>query len=429
MEDEFKIIKKITGEEYVLTGSQDRDFVISWIDIQDELIYSIAESLTSISVSYSMDMCPQISIQLFDPEFRMLKSNYFNIGQNILFKSSTPSIYKKLNFFMDSPVAPTGQLSDHPSDLAFIVDKSKESTKYIGWVTQVYEVASVSVAPGSGASPSITIEARTAAIQQMKRDKEPSSVKGEGHVYVSQAAAKYQLKSFVQKTSKSKQISKGGTDKQADSLWDVLNNLASSAKFSLFEANGTLFFASSQYIYGIWGPEHVQNARVFNPKTNMFDSKPMNFWYVNWPAVPLDWVPTAQKEIFFDSYNATLPGVLPGSPRWLFDADAGNIYTEIKYPQALIPLSMPTFRRSDNDIYQVEGSLSLDRTNGIFLRPGMTIYVDGIPTFNDYYLITDVSYSHMSTDPVQITFKKPEREAKYITQIPVGPIASTNVVL
>ena len=208
MEDEFKIIKKITGEEYVLTGSQDRDFVISWIDIQDELIYSIAESLTSISVSYSMDMCPQISIQLFDPEFRMLKSNYFNIGQNILFKSSTPSIYKKFNFFMDSPVAPTGQLSDHPSDLAFILDESKESTKYVGWVTQVYEVASVSVAPGSGASPSITIEARTAAIQQMKRDKEPSSVKGEGHVYVSQAAAKYELKSFVQKTSKSKQISK-----------------------------------------------------------------------------------------------------------------------------------------------------------------------------------------------------------------------------
>jgi hypothetical protein len=428
MAAEFKIVERQTGKEYELSGSQDRDFVISWIDIQDELIYSIAESLTSISVSYSMDMCPQISIQLFDPEFRMLKSNYFNIGQNILFKSSTPAIYE--HFGTKAPSSPTGQLSDHPSDLAFIVDKiGKEKTKYIGWVTQVYEVASVSIAPGSGASPSITIEARTAAIQQMKRDKEPSSVKGEGHVYVSQAAAKYDLKSFVQQTSKSKQISKGGTDKQADSLWDVLNSLASSAKFSLFEANGVLFFASNQYIYGLWGPEHVQNAEVFNPTTNGFDYKPMNFWYVNWPAIPLDWVPTAQKEIFFDSYNATLPGVLPGSPRWLFDDDTGNVYTEIKYPQALIPLSMPTFRRSDNDIYQVEGSLSLDRTNGIFLRPGMTIYVDGIPTFNDYYLITDVSYSHMSTDPVQITFKKPEREAKYITQIPVGPIAGTNVVL
>lgn len=428
MAAEFKIVERQTGKEYELSGSQDQDFVISWINIDDELTFPIAESLVSISVSYSMDMCPQISLQLFDPEFRMLKSNYFNIGQNILFKSSTPAIYE--HFGTKAPVGPTGQLSDHPSDLAFIVDKiGKEKTKYIGWVTQVYEVASVSVAPGSGASPSITIEARTAAIQQMKRDKKPSSIKGEGHVYVSQAAGKYNLKSFVQKTSKSKQISKGGTDKQADSLWDVLSNLASSAKFSLFEANGVLFFASSQYIYGLWGPEHVQNAQVFNPKTNMFNSKPMNFWYVNWPAIPLDWVPTAQKEIFFDSYNATLPGTLPGSPRWLFDADAGNVYTEIKYPQALIPLSMPTFRRSDNDIYEVEGSLSLDRTNGIFLRPGMTIYVDGIPTFNDYYLITDVSYPHMSTDPVQITFRKPEREAKYITQIPVGPRADTNVVL
>lgn len=119
-----------------------------------------------------MDLCPQITLQLFDPEFRMLKSNYFNIGQNILFKSSTPEIYE--NFGPDVPVGPTGQMSDHPSGPTFALDKvGKEKTKYIGWVTQVYEVASVSVAPGSGASPSITVEARTKAIQQMKRDKSP----------------------------------------------------------------------------------------------------------------------------------------------------------------------------------------------------------------------------------------------------------------
>ena len=144
----------------------------------------------------------------------------------------------------------------------------------------LFRSASVSVSPGEGASPSITVEARTKAIQQMKRDKTPSTVKGEGHVYVSQAAGKYNLESFVQKTSKSKQISKGGTDKQADSLWDVLNGLASSAKFSLFEENGVLFFASNQYIFGLWGPEYVTNALVFNPKKNVFDTKAMNFWYV-----------------------------------------------------------------------------------------------------------------------------------------------------
>lgn len=428
MAAEFKIVEKQTKKEYELSGSQDQDFVISWIDISDELAFPIAESLISISVSYSMDLCPQITLQLFDPEFRMLKSNYFNIGQNILFKSSTPEIYE--NFGPDVPVGPTGQMSDHPSGPTFALDKvGKEKTKYIGWVTQVYEVASVSVAPGSGASPSITVEARTKAIQQMKRDKKPSSIKGEGHVYVSQAAGEYNLKSFVQKTSKSKQISKGGTDKQADSLWDVLSNLASSAKFSLFEANGILFFASSQYIYGLWGPEHNPSADIFNPKTNVFDMKAMNYWYVHWPAIPQGWYPTQKKIDFYESYNATIPGALPGSPRWLFDDDTGDIFSAVKYPEALIPLSMPTFRRSDNDIYEVEGSLTLDRTNGIFLRPGMTIYVDGIPTFNDYYLITEVSYPHMSTDPVQITFRKPEREAKYITQIPVGEAANTNVLL
>ena len=54
------------------------------------------------------------------------------------------------------------------------------------------------------------------------------------------------------------------------------------------------------------------------------------------------------------------------------------------------------------------------------LRPGMTIYVDGVPTFEDFYLITDVSFDHMSTTPVQISFRKPEREDKNIVDIPLG---------
>ena len=413
-------VEYLTTNEYAsITGQQDRDFIIEWIDINSETPISIRDSLISIDVSYSMDMCPQISIQLFDPEFRMLRSNYFNIGQSIIYKSSTPAIYE--NFGDTPPDNPSGKSQDHPFDMSFL-----DGGPSIGWITQIYEIASVSVSPGAGSAPSITIEARTAAVQQMKRDKEPGSVKGEGHTYVSQAAQKYNLISFVQQTSKSKQINKGGTDKQADSLWTVLNTLAGAAKFSLFEANGTLFFASNQYIFGLWGPEHISNASVFNPETNVFGSKSMNFWYVNWPILPEGWYPTENSADFRDSYQSILPGTLPGSPIWRFRG--GSVYANVKNPRALIPLTMPTFRRSDNDIYQVEGSLSLDRSNGIFLRPGMTIYVDGIPTFNDYYLITDVSYSHMSTDPVQITFRKPEREAKYITQIPIGPIAGTNVL-
>ena len=415
-----KIIEYLTTDEYAsITGAQDRDFIIEWIDINTETPILIRDSLMSIDVSYSMDMCPQISIQLFDPEFRMLRSNYFNIGQSIIYKSSTPAQYT--NFGDKPPVNPSGKSQDHPFDMS-----SLDGSPSIGWISQIYEIASVSVSPGSGSAPSIIIEARTAAVQQMKRDKEPSSVKGDGHTYVSQAAQKYDLISFVQQTSKSKQINKGGTDKQADSLWTVLNNLAGDAKFSLFEANGTLFFASNQYIFGLWGPEHIANAFVFNPETNYFDLKSMNFWYVNWPIIPEGWYPTQSSADFRESYQSILPGTLPGSPIWKFGR-GGDVYTNVKNPRALIPLAMPTFRRSDNDIYQVEGTISLDRSNGIFLRPGMTIYVDGIPTFNDYYLITDVSYSHMSTDPVQITFRKPEREAKYIVQIPIGPVASTNV--
>jgi hypothetical protein len=71
--------------------------------------------------------------------------------------------------------------------------------------------------------------------------------------------------------------------------------------------------------------------------------------------------------------------------------------------------------------------MSLDRHNAMVLRPGMTIYVDGVPTFEDFYLITEVSFEHMSTNPVQISFKKPEREDKNIVDIPLGFINSGGV--
>jgi hypothetical protein len=122
----------------------------------------------------------------------------------------------------------------------------------------------------------------------------------------------------------------------------------------------------------------------------------MNSWYVGYPYSGIEGRPNQEKVLITGLAN------------------------DSKLSRVLVPLQCPTFRRSDSDIYQVEGSLSLDRHNAMVLRPGMTIYVDGVPTFEDFYIITDVSFDHMSTTPVQISFRKPEREDKDIVDIPLG---------
>ena len=203
--------------------------------------------------------------------------------------------------------------------------------------------------------------------------------------------------SAAEKPSKGKvKINKASNDKRADSTWNVLETLASEAKFSLFESDGVLFFASMRHLFGLWGPEQM-NAFVADEKTNSLVLRKMNSWYVKWPSI--------------GRFSIGGQDVV----------EVGGVENRLSFAILLTPLQMPTFRRSDSDVYQVEGSMSLDRHNAMVLRPGMTIYVAGVPTFEDFYIITDVSFEHMSTNPVQVSFRKPEREDKYITDIPIGP--------
>ena len=91
---------------------------------------------------------------------------------------------------------------------------------------------------------------------------------------------------------------------------------------------------------------------------------------------------------------------------------------------------MPSVSKSDNDPFEVTGSMVVDRLNGTSLRPGMTIQLSGIPMFGPYtnssgqaisndsglYLITSVDYDHLGTDPVKVGFRSPERRKQYVQQ-------------
>lgn len=358
-----------------LSSYDDPNFLLGIVELSSDGVINFSRAIQSVSVSYSMELCPQITVQLFDVNMKMLENNYFNVGRQFIYKSSQRQI-----------INPQG-----PTDAAAI----NLGASGLSYTILSFELAAVSVSPGTGSSPSIALELRSRSVMQMKRDRKPGSITGKGHVFVQQAARAYGISSYTETTQKDKKINKASTDKRADSLWDVLSSLASEAKFSIFEIDGVLVFASMRDLYGRWGPEQFVGL-VYDEKTNKRDFRLMNSWYVGYPYSGIEGRPNQEKVLITGLAN------------------------DSKLSRVLVPLQCPTFRRSDSDIYQVEGSLSLDRHNAMVLRPGMTIYVDGVPTFEDFYLITDVSFDHMSTTPVQISFRKPEREDKNIVDIPIG---------
>lgn len=367
-------------EATFIKSTDDPNFLLGIVELSSEQGINISRAIQSVSVSFSMDFCPQITVQLFDVNMKMLENNYFNVGREFVYKSSQRNVIKAGNS-NSTPQHNTAAPNLDESGLSFTV--------------LMFELTSVSVSPGQGSSPSITLELRSRSVMQMKRDRKPGSITGKGHVFVQQAARAYGISSYTETTQKDKKINKASTDKRADSLWDVLSSLASEAKFSIFEIDGILVFASMRNLYGRWGPEQFVGL-VYDEKTNKRDFRLMNSWYVQYPY--------EGGEGFLETRKVLITGLANDS----------------KMSRVLIPLQCPTFRRSDSDIYQVEGSMSLDRHNAMVLRPGMTIYVAGVPTFEDFYLITDVSFDHLSTTPVQISFKKPEREDKNVIDIPIG---------
>lgn len=227
----------------------------------------------------------------------------------------------------------------------------------------------------------------------MKRDRGSMSnpdvnpaeeIPGEGHVYAMNAAQKYGLAPVVEKTDKStkssiKPFDPGEDGVEGTSVWDALKSMAGEAKFVTFEADGQLFFCSHKYLLGKWGTKSSR-LRVMNPETNTRHTMLAQYCPAQWPT---DKTATIQV------------------------------------------LAVPSLARSDNDPFEVQGSMIVDRVNGMCLRPGMTIQMQGIPMFgpqldgtddghSGLYLITSVDYDHLGIEPVKVSFTSPTRERQYI---------------
>jgi len=163
-------------------------------------------NLVSVSVNYSMDLNPEISIEIVDEDYKMFDSNYFIIRRDVTYRGRR------------------------------------------------YEIADVSAKPGPGGSPTVVIKARNKALQQMRRDKFPNSVSGgSGYEYAGNAAKKFGLEFVGQKSAKTKSTFKARTGDGEESVWDVLTRTAGDNQFVVFEVDGVLVYASQEWLMWKFG--------------------------------------------------------------------------------------------------------------------------------------------------------------------------------
>jgi len=340
------------------------DIVIGDLDTRQVAI--IKESIISMQVSYSISMVTQLSISLLDPGFEMLKANYFIVGRDIIYRTKSIATMNSVNEKNDQP----GQ-----------------QVKSKNYYELKLEISDVTIDQGPGMSPTISIQARSKPVQQMKRYKNANELKTAQAKITGKNSAigflQYLCFSFGLKLVADPLISKTPTinvstdaTKSSDSAWDVAGKIASDNNCAIFEVDGTLYVVKLKTLLGQWGTESVV-ANMYNLKTNTISSETIN-------AIPILYPPPNGKMVEL------------GKPRY----------------EDFILTQLPQISKSDQDPYQCQASISLDRFSATSLRPGMTVALWGIPTLSDVFIIDSVTYDEMSINPVSVSLIKPERDDK-----------------
>lgn len=242
-----------------------------------------------------------------------------------------------------------------------------------------YMIASNEISPGEGNHAKITLELRTEAVQLMRLDKKPEAFKStNGFDFAKKAADKYGLGFIGQNPAgiKSSTI-KLNQSKTKESVYDVLLRAAKDLQYLCFVMNAytsetnrtlkpTLFFGSPQWLLGRWGLEETPQY-TFQKYGGGTEKRTLKY-------IPLKY-PNDEKLNYFLT-------------------------------------SMPNMRRSMDSPKESEGRASLwggsgfetATGNAYDIRPGMTVVLYGIKSFEGAYLVTSMEYTYAEPEPVQIAF-------------------------
>ena len=237
-----------------------------------------------------------------------------------------------------------------------------------------YEVAVVDSDVEEG-SPKLNVLLRPRAVQLMKRDKQPRNFSGSnGYQFARKLAIEYGLSFVGEESPKKVQTIATVRTKEIDhSAWNTLQETASQGESLAFEMDGCLVYGSEKWLMNKFGVTGTSTPCV-----------PLVYMPPNW----LDQIPTEIKN----------------------DSDIEEILKSFSLAQ------WHSYRSSENDVMEADGSCMVLKPNGCMIRPGMTALTGVWPQFfAGLYLIDSVSFSEGDNRPVDVSFRsitKPSSQNK-----------------
>ena len=370
----------------------------------------ISGSVTSMSVSLTLDEVSQISIDIYDPNLKMLRANYFQIRQPVTFLGMT------------------------------------------------FEISAIEVS--QDIHQKVGLSLRPQATQILKRTKQGSISTGGGLDFVANKAREVGLALFMEYSTptaaaaSSKEpavvapdvttnVSQNSFLPVNQSAWDVIKKIATDYTYIVCEIDNRLIFASQPFLLGKFGitgygenPGFISTPVIWNsePRANRIiqNHEPI----IGPPERPILGVGSSGRSVEYlqsvlskragqtitDEYGyfgqSTLAAVhnlqiftnlgassTVNNMSWnivdYLALGASTIGPGANF-QYITPLGVPTLRKSDDAYEAATCSFSVEREQGKLLRPAMTIRIDGVPFFEGHYLVTSVSWEEGSFDPVSV---------------------------
>jgi hypothetical protein len=180
-------------------------------ELDETELKEIKEGIINLSIDLTSKMVSELKFTVYDNNFNMFTNNYFIIGRRVTF------LYEE------------------------------------------YEIAEASL-NFNARNRNITVRARSRATERMRKDKGAKSFGNiSPSVFAANMAEKFGLKIFAEDSARTA-IKREASENKEESTWDVLVRLARDLEFMCFEARGTLFFASQDFI-----AEHAPEVTISTP--------------------------------------------------------------------------------------------------------------------------------------------------------------------
>lgn len=226
--------------------------VIQIQDVSDNSLRQIAQSITHMAISYTVDGASQITIELVDENLEMWNNGYFRVNTTYLINIGSRGYYEK------------------------------------------YMVASHEISAGEGDYFKIKIELRDHYIQKMKTDRKPEAYRSTtGYEFAKKVAAAFGLQFLGEQPVGVKTTTiKVKQDKHKESVYEVLIKAAKDLQYLCFVAYAipegqtvavpTLVFASPYWLLGRWGLEQTP-AYTFTTYAGKKETRPLYFIPLKYP--------------------------------------------------------------------------------------------------------------------------------------------------